>query len=405
MTVPPAGRDPTAANGEEQTEDLYDLKRIRGIGTVKQQWFRELLGILTLEDLAIAEVEVIETRFRDEGHLVSRSEIEGWIHQAQELVSELSVQIPASSTEISEVTEIASSKIPILETKVDPQIDPPVDPQVKVETEAEVAVQTETKVNLQVETEAKPETPFILRPDPVEMQLIEAVVPIPLEDVTGEGIVDQETPAEPDTGWETFAYFTVEFQTKLGEDLIEQRTLAHHQETGVDKSWGGIEGEALQRWLMNRVVEALQPKGEVGEGMVQPPVGVEITQVKLFQPPWFRIPMVINRTGQVFSTPIRQCEPFALEISFHLTEAAIADIPAAQITYQLQCYARDRATGNVISLDDATPKLIIPGQTIYTLSFPETKLQAGTYRLQILIILQGILVLPAFLEIPLLQVL
>jgi hypothetical protein len=62
-----------------------DLTEINGIGPVRQEWLRESLDVYTFRDLAVLSVDEIESRLKTEGKIISRSEIEAWIDQAQEL--------------------------------------------------------------------------------------------------------------------------------------------------------------------------------------------------------------------------------------------------------------------------------------------------------------------------------
>lgn len=62
-----------------------DLTKINGIGPVRQEWLRESLDVYTFRDLAVLSVDEIESRLKTEGKIISRSEIEAWIDQAQEL--------------------------------------------------------------------------------------------------------------------------------------------------------------------------------------------------------------------------------------------------------------------------------------------------------------------------------
>ncbi len=63
------------------------LKQIRGIGAVKQSWLRQVLNIRTIADLARADADAIAVRLRQAGHVISTTEIAGWISQAQALLS------------------------------------------------------------------------------------------------------------------------------------------------------------------------------------------------------------------------------------------------------------------------------------------------------------------------------
>jgi hypothetical protein len=65
-----------------------ELSLIKGIGPVRQEWLRESLGVYTFRELAVCPVEVIETRLREAGEIVSAREIGRWIAQARKLAEE-----------------------------------------------------------------------------------------------------------------------------------------------------------------------------------------------------------------------------------------------------------------------------------------------------------------------------
>ncbi|UBF23708.1 hypothetical protein K9N68_18230 [Kovacikia minuta CCNUW1] len=95
-------------NGKE----TYDVQLVRGIGAIKKRWLRSV-GVRTLQDLAQASAAEIEFQLKQSGRVVSSSEIEGWIAQAQALVMELLNAQPRSvSSVISEVqpTELAPDR-------------------------------------------------------------------------------------------------------------------------------------------------------------------------------------------------------------------------------------------------------------------------------------------------------
>ena len=294
MTSSPTFKLPT----NKYIEEREDLTGIRGIETTKQQWL-EFLGICTIRDLAGASADQIESRLRDKGHIISedissitRSEIEGWIAQAQEFTAELSSQQAAESPQ-AEAETLPSSTTEEGETS-QPIVEPP-----------------------KAEAETSPSLP-----------------------------TEEEEPSQP---------------------IVEPP-----------------EAEKLA---------------------VKTPVTVEIAQVRAFQPPWTRIPMVVNNPGQGFSNPISSGEPFALEIAFGLSELNGADIAKQQVACCVQFYTRHRFTGAITHLGDTKANILVEGQTYYTAVLPETTLQEqGMHRLQVLVTLQGVPAPPAFFEVPLLQV-
>ncbi len=69
---------------EKQTDDLT---RIKGIGPSRQKWFGEAFGVTTYEELARLSPDVVETRLKAEGRIVSRNTVEEWINEAAKLAT------------------------------------------------------------------------------------------------------------------------------------------------------------------------------------------------------------------------------------------------------------------------------------------------------------------------------
>ena len=86
-------------------KDYDDLTRIKGIGSARQQWLRESLGIHTIRDLAARSVKDIESRLKAEGHIASRSSIEEWIIQAREIAAVTSQSEPLHMTAAAGIEE------------------------------------------------------------------------------------------------------------------------------------------------------------------------------------------------------------------------------------------------------------------------------------------------------------
>ncbi len=312
MTTSPPGEDPTNSNSE-------DLTRIRGIGPVKQQWLREALNVRSFQDLANLSADELEARLRAEGQITSRSEIEAWIAQAQELTREPS-QPPTPTPE------------------------PP--------------------------TAAATPPPQPAEPSPI--------------------------PAREEAGWQTFASFSVEFRAKQTEGQTERRTTAYHRQADLSQTWPGIETDQLLHWLLAQLNEPEPPPEPVA-----PPLSLEITQIRLFQPPQAPNPVSLGEANRHFSGSLKAQEPFSLEISFQLLGGTASPRGAS---YTIECYGRNRTTGATVQLGDPWSAALVPGQQTYTVQLPSAVLLPGTYRLQVIATLPNTSATPGYFEIPLLQV-
>ena len=64
---------------------LNDLTVIKGIGTARQEWLRNRLGIRTYQNLIdLPQAEII-SKLKSDGQIVSRAEVEMWVAQARSL--------------------------------------------------------------------------------------------------------------------------------------------------------------------------------------------------------------------------------------------------------------------------------------------------------------------------------
>lgn len=347
MTKPPPTKNSTHRNGKKGD----DLTRLKGIGPVKQQWLKTSLNICTVQELADFSADEIESRFKAEGQTVSKSEIEGWIAQARELVA-LEEQPPQ----------------PILES-----------------------------------SQAEPEASF--EPPMQNYPLAQAAVESAEVETDG-----RLTSLEEDSRWRTCSSFLVEFQSRQTDrGTEEQQTTVRHLQADNVQIWSGIEKEKLHQWIVYQLDKtnprSTEARTEAETSRLVSPVTVEIDQIEVWQPPQAQMPIIIDRANRLFSGIIRSDQPLALEVGFKLTELDTPYMPNEQVRYLVQCYARDRSTRAITSLGETTLETFVENQHSYKVMLPVTTLeQPGMYRLQVLVTLQGTPATPAYFEVPLLPV-
>lgn len=347
MTKPPPTKNSMHRNGKKGD----DLTRLKGIGPVRQQWLRKSLNICTVEELANLSADEIESRFNADGQTTSKSEIEGWIAQARELVA-LEARPPQ----------------PIRES-----------------------------------SPAEPEA--FLDPPTQGYQLAQAAVES--AEVETDGCL---TSLGEDSRWRTFSSFLVEFQSRQTErGTEEQQTTVRHLQADKVQTWSGIEKEKLLQWIVYQLDKANPQSTEVltkaETSRLVSPVKVEIDQIEVWQPPQAQMPIIIDRANRLFSGIIRSDQPLALEVGFKLTELNTLHLPNEQVRYLVQGYARDRSTRVITSLGETTLETFVENQQSYKVMLPITTLeQPGMYRLQVLVALQGTPATPAYFEVPLLPV-
>ncbi len=210
--------------------------------------------------------------------------------------------------------------------------------------------------------------------------------------------------------WKPFASFVVEFQAwQNAGQAEEQRTKVHYMEGDIEETWSGLVSERLCQWMLDQLGE----KAQLGETAEQQrpdavkqaePETMEISQIRIYRPPHTESPIAIAKADQPFPSSIKGEEPFACEVSFALTRPVAAEVAEMPVTYRVQFYASNRSTGARAHLGDTGPDALVEGELAYTARLPSVTLSPGSYRLQVVVTLQGAHVIPGHLEVPLLQV-
>lgn len=396
MVGPPRDKGPRNGNDKEPNS----LTRIEGIGETKARWLKSI-GIANVQDLARASADYLESQLKAKGHVTGRNEIEEkWIAQAQELVDEISSQ---QTTDSLNVDAEGPSSPPIAES---PEVEAAAASSQQT-TEA-LTMDAELPSNYLVNAAEPSQLPEATSEPEAEAEVAVPKAPIAANpiDAPSEPKTEGETLVSPSTkgdAWSTFASFAVEFQDRQIENRTEQRTIVRHVETDTVQSWASIKGESFKQWILGQVAQARPPE----PGLKQPKAAaaVKIGRLRLLQPPETNIPVFFAQAGRTLSNSIRSDAPFTLEVSLELIGDTLADIVKKQVSYCVQWDAKNLAPPHeIISLGETEPQFVLEGQTSYRILLPEVILHAGIYRLQILILLQGIAALPTFFDALVLQV-
>jgi hypothetical protein len=200
----------------------------------------------------------------------------------------------------------------------------------------------------------------------------------------------------PEAGdWASIATFRVDYQTRQGAGSLEQRLIAHHLETQATEQWADFDTDQLQAWMRDRLAALLPalssatPPPVMRPPVTPPPIAAEITQLRVMQFDRMSRPMVANKTSPIFPNAIYTADPFALEVSvqfagqFAGSEQATPDRP---VDYQVQCLARNVATGETAGLGDVTGQVSLAHSAGDTVLLPSLRLrQPGIYRLKVLV--------------------
>ena len=351
--------DPSShgSNAAENIPEQQSLTQIEGIGKVKKKWL-ESVGIHTLQELAEAKAEEVETQLSAEGHTAHASEVERWITQAQELIAELDAPDPETSAENIEPASSESSSGEE-ETSESEAVTEPATPEATATSEAAADVETVSAAS--------------------------------------------QTPED----WQTFAAFAVEFQSQQEDDDVRYRTLVRHLATNQEETWSGIEEKNLQSWLRSQVAEVI-PSEPSAEDETIPDSDMQLTldieNLFILQPPSTASAMELYKPNMMFPSPISGNLPFSLVIQFGVQEQDVLAKLRTTVSYQVECYARSLKGGDSISLGELPSTELVPQNEPYIVYLPAISLSKGIYRLQVFLSLQGMQALPVFIEVPVLQV-
>lgn len=327
-----------------------DLTMIKGIGQATDRWLKESFKVQTFRDLAALSTSRLEAGLKDIGRTTSRKKIDEWLTQARQFAG-------------------APTRAP--------------KPGVR---------------SAGARSGGKPDSP-------------------PEEDE-----------------WKPFASFVVEFQVCKGKNGAEkQRTAVHHLEADKNEGWAGIEDERLCRWMLERIgeerpqrpeeqpsVEALpseatgeQPPAQV-QPAGQPPVTVEVTQIRAFQPPETTTPQVMAPSGGTSVGLVRGGEPVSFELSFQLSGPGATELAKSHARINAVVYAYNRSTGvkkhlcgstgMKKHLSDNEPKSAQEDKLSRTTILPQAVLERGTYRLDCLATLAVTPPRQGYLKVPILRV-
>jgi hypothetical protein len=332
----------TPTKSSERRHD--DLSAIKGIGEATERSLNEALGVRTYDDLADCSVDAIEAALKSSGRNTSRNQIEEWLVQARELAG-----VPARS-----------------------------------------ARHEKRSGHEQRASEPEP--------------------------VLGEA------------SWEPLATFVVEFQSRTDANGIEERRTACQQhETAKEETWPGIDCERTCEWMLAQIEERREPmldqtavierpgpassaSAAAEESSVDvvatgsPPVTVEVTQVRAFQPLDSETPRAVATAGENFSGVVARDEPVSFEVAFRIAGPSASEIAGSYSGFTAEVFAINRRNANRERISAPEPGSITVNDSSYTMVLPESTLPSGMYRLECIAILEGAHPAKGYLEVPFLRV-
>lgn len=220
-----------------------------------------------------------------------------------------------------------------------------------------------------------------------------------------------------ETKWNSLASFQVDFQTRQAADRgEEQRTKVHHIETNSLEKWSGIQTDRLFQWIQNQLNNQLNemikekpakepPSAELLSSKTLPSQKLDVTYVRVFQPPKAETPIGFAPAGRPFPGMLKGDQPFTLQAGFELDKLAVDEAAASEVTYKAEFHARNRSTGTKHHLGNTKPKNCVAGKVSYDTVLPKVQLDPGHYSLEVLVTTQSKTPSLGYLELPLLKVL
>jgi hypothetical protein len=332
----------TSTKSSERRHD--DLSAIKGIGEATQRSLNEALGVRTYEDLATCSINVIEAELKSSGRNTSRNQIEEWLAQARELAG-----------------------APIRSMR-------------------------------------REERPGRER---------EAVEP---------------QPALGEAHWKPIATFVVEFQSRTDASGIEERRTACQQhETAREQTWPGIDCERTCEWMLAQIEAHPKPvldqlptpemptpaespfaapeRPSAGaRSASSPPVTVEVTGVRAFQPLESETPRAVATAGGNFSGVVTPDEPVSFEVAFQIGGPTATEIADSYSGFTAEVFAVNRRNATRERIFAPGPGSIAVNESSYTMVLPELTLPSGMYRLECIATLVGVHPAKGYLEVPFLRV-
>ncbi|MDX1416893.1 MAG: hypothetical protein R3293_22005, partial [Candidatus Promineifilaceae bacterium] len=154
--------------------------------------------------------------------------------------------------------------------------------------------------------------------------------------------------------------------------------------------------------------EAVQPAPPAPRLILEPIdlpyIALKIDRVRAFQPAESSAASGTGIPGESFSGVVNGSETFAIKVDLELAEPPASEALDPRITYTVQVFARNRATGAKTHLGDSRRASFSAGQTAYSANFSNVTLAAGSYDLVLFVSIQDGRQIADYAEVSLFQV-
>lgn len=327
---------------EASGDKREELTIITGIGKATEELLGSALDIKTLSDLASSSADRIHDELRAHGRTTAKNRIDRWIKDAKDILKDRGRR--AQPSDKAGDTEIRESK-----TRKD-----------KLAERARYA-------QFLVDSRS-----------PARDERSEEKLTI-VEEVESEQKEERQAPDR-------------EHALRRAVDQIEK---SEERKPELERP-----GEALTAEEPEAQAEpsaAVQPGGE-------PPVAVQITRVRAFQPPETEIPQLIGPLGGTCTGLVRGDEPVLFELSFQLAGPAAREVAQRHTRFNTAVYTYNPKTRAREHLRHTNPEFTEEGKLSYTTILSEAVLARGTYSLTCIASLGGTPPCQGHLKLPVFQV-
>lgn len=297
---------------------MQDLTRIKGIGSSRQKWLREKLGVMSYAQLATLTVDEIEAQLKASGQIASTDTIERWIAEAGSLA----------------ITESGSGNLTVDRSLV---YSPLSDRQAVSEKSGWEAL---AQFLIYIEQRPGPDDIMQLRTKAHHLEGDQEIIWPGIE-------------LEQLTTW------------MLAQINGQKQDLPAAEEFIPDSS---DENQSLQASPTAQAVETWPC--------------IHIVKIQFYQPADMRVPCGIGRPWEPFTTVLQKGKPFTLEASLELSGHVPDRNPPAETLYRIAFYIQEYGKKNSILLGEipAYPARFSPMQ--YTARLKGVVLDEGRYQLQ-----------------------
>lgn len=334
-------------SSKENKQD--DLTQIKGVGKVRQDWFKKVLKVETLQEFAALSADEIESQMKREGQIISRDEIEQWLTQAQNLAPPQKMKAEESSKMKDNNEKNA--------------------PQEKEQWEWLNAFVIEFCALKSAVSTKKRE----IRVYPLKISK------------EGDWLENGGSKKTP----KTFTDYDLPWTW-----MLEQINTEEWQKPKTVKA----------------IPKPPKPTKAPAETSVQinvPTIDtlptVKIHQIRAYQPPDVNRPAVIGEVDQPFLGSVRSDKPFALEVEFAISEM-ISDETARSGGYRAEFHARQMNSKTSFALGETMLDLLFRNRLSYTARLPQTRLKPGIYHLGAQVKFRSRPPKVTYLELPMFQV-